>query len=72
MGVEGVLITQSKQTRDGTDVDDSPDRDGYGLRGNKLSRKSSGGTGPPIHAQRQERGAGKRYVCFMDNKEGSD
>lgn len=35
-----VLITQRRQTRDGTDVDDSLDRDGYGLKGNKLSQSS--------------------------------
>lgn len=35
----GIDYTGKRQTRDGTDVDDSPDRDGYGLRGNKLSRR---------------------------------
>lgn len=44
-----VFITRCRQTRDGTDVDDSAERDGYGLKCNKTQIfKGLGRTGPPF------------------------
>lgn len=67
---EVVLITQRRQTRDGTDVDDSLDRDGYGLRGNKLSQSPRRNrTSHSCSTARTRRR--KRYVRFIDDKRGS-
>lgn len=67
---EVVLITQRRQTRDGTDVDDSTDRDGYALRGNKLSppglrRNRTSRSCSTARTRRRE-----RYVHFIDDKRG--
>lgn len=66
---EVVLITQGRQTRHGTDVDDSLDRDGYALRGNKLSRRLWRNRTPHSCSTARTRRR-KRYVRFIDDKRG--
>lgn len=61
-----VFITHCRQTRDGTDVDDSAERDGYGLKCNKtLIFKSLGRTRPPFMLARMH--CNKRYANVTDH-----
>lgn len=66
-----VFITRCRQTRDGTDVDDSAERDGYGLKCSKtLIFKGLGRTGTPFTLHGKN--AVQHEICLCYGSYGHD
>lgn len=68
-----VYVTRCRQTRDGTDVDDGAERDGYGLKCSKtLTCEGLGRTGPPFTLHRENALQPETRLCYGSYGQDTD